>query len=158
MASIEDLKKIFLFKKLSDKNLEQILPIIKLHEFEEEEGIFKEGDKGDTFYMLKRGKVLLEVDISEMISISIASVKPGFSFGWSALIPDSFYTSHAICAEPSEVLCILGTEFLDLLRRDYTMGYYIMEGLVRIIQNRLERRTAQFLMLMSKHPDIQKLL
>lgn len=158
MASIEDLKKIFLFKKLSDKNLEQILPLTKLRQFEEEEAVFKEGDKGDTLYMLKRGKVLLEVDISEMISISIASVKPGFSFGWSALIPDSFYTSHAICAEPSEVLSILGTEFLDLLRRDNTMGYYIMEGLVRIIQNRLERRTAQFVMLMSKHPDIQKLL
>ncbi|UCD32444.1 MAG: cyclic nucleotide-binding domain-containing protein [Desulfobacterales bacterium] len=158
MASIEDLKKIFLFKKLSDKDLEQILLITRLHEFEEQEAVFREGDRADAFYMLKRGKVLLEVDISDMISISIASVKPGFSFGWSALIPDSFYTSHAICAEPSEVLSIIGMEFIDLLRRDHAMGYYIMEGLVRIIQNRLERRTAQFLMLMSKHPDIQKLL
>ena len=38
------------------------------------------------------------------------------------------------------------------------MGYIIMEGVVKILKNRLERRTGQYLKVMSKHPDIQKLL
>ena len=158
MVSIEDLKKLFLFKNLSDKDLEQILPITRLHEFKEEEVVFKEGDKTDTFYMLKRGKVLLEVDISELIGISLGAVKTGFSFGWSALMNDSSYTSHAICSEPCEVIAVSGEEFLTLLRKDHTIGYHVMEGVARIIRNRLERRTDQFLMVMKKHPDIQKLL
>ena len=158
MVSIEDLKKIFLLQKLADKNLEQILPITRLHEFKEEEVVFKESDKADTFYMLKRGKVLLEVDISELISISLGAVKTGFSFGWSALMPDSVYTSHAICSEPCEVIAVSGEEFLTFLGKDHTVGYHVMEGVARIIRDRLERRTSQFLMVMKKHPDIQRFL
>jgi len=158
MVSIEDLKKIFLLNKLSDKDLEQILPITSLHKFREEEVVFKEGDKADTFYMLRRGKILLEVDISEIISMSLGSVKTGLSFGWSALMNDSSYTSHAICSEPCEVIAVSGEEFLTLLRKDHTVGYHVMEGVARIIGDRLERRTSQFLMVMKKHPDIQKLL
>ena len=156
MVSIEDLRKIFLLQNLSDKDLEQILPITRFHEFKTEEVIFKEGVSADTFYMLKRGKVLLEVDISEFISISLGSVRTGFSFGWSALMPDSVYTSHGICAEPCEVIAVSGEEFLTLLRKDHTIGYHVMEGVARIIRDRLERRTSQFLMVMKKHPDIQK--
>jgi CRP-like cAMP-binding protein len=158
MVSIEDLKKIFLLQKLSDKDFEQILPITSLHEFKEEEVVFKEGDKADTFYMLKRGKVLLEVDISELISISLGAVKTGFSFGWSALMPDSVYTNHAICSEPCEVIAVSGKEFLTLLGKNHTVGYHVMEGVAKLIRDRLERRTSQFLMVMKKHPDIQRFL
>ncbi len=158
MVSIEDLKKIFLLQKLSNKDLEKILPITSLHELKENEVVFKEGDKADTFYMLKRGKVLLEVDISEFISMSLGAVKTGFSFGWSSLMPDSVYTSNGICAEPCEVIAVSGKEFLTHLRKDHAVGYHVMEGVARIIRDRLERRTSQFLMVMKKHPDIQKLL
>jgi CRP/FNR family cyclic AMP-dependent transcriptional regulator len=56
------------------------------------------------------------------------------------------------------VLAIPGKKFLDLLREDHTMGLRVMEFSAKILKNRLERRTAQFLKVMSKHPDIQKLL
>ncbi len=158
MISLEDLKKIFLLQNLSETALEKILPITTHHEFKNGKAIFKAGDKADIFYMLKRGKVLLEVDISDMISLSLGSVKTGSSFGWSALTQDSKYTSHATCTEPCEVLSVSGIEFLDLLNNDHTIGYHIMEGVTKIIRKRLERRTAQFLMVMAKHPDIEKLL
>ena len=105
-----------------------------------------------------RGKVLLEVDISELIGISLGAVKTGFSFGWSALMPDSVYTSPAICSETCEIFSVPGNDFLNLINNDHTIGYYIMEGVSRIIRGRLKRRTDQFLMVMKKHPDIQKLL
>ena len=91
-------------------------------------------------------------------TISLGSIKSGYSFGWSALLPGSSHTSYAICTEPCEVLTMPGTKFLNLLNSDHTMGYRVMEGVVRILKNRLERRTGQFLKVMSKHPDIQKLL
>jgi len=158
MVTLDDLKKINLLQNLTDEELEKILPITKHHEFKAEDVLFNEGDKAGTLYMLKRGKILLEVDISEIISISLGSVKPGFSFGWSALISDSTYTSGAICSEPCEVLTVPGKEFQDLLNQDHTVGYHIMTGLAQIISSRLARRTDQFLKVMAKHPDIQKLL
>lgn len=158
MVTIENLKKIDLLQNLSDEALEKIIPITKHHEFKGGEKVFKQGDPADTLYLLKRGKVLLEVDISEIVSISLGSVKIGFSFGWSALMGDSNYTSHAICSEPCEVFAVSGKKLQSLLRQDHTVGYHIMIGVAQIIRTRLAIRTDQFLKVMSKHPDIQKLL
>ena len=160
MVTVEDLKGINLLGGLTDQMLEKIPPITELHQFKEREVIFEEGAKADTFYLLKRGKILLQVELTEMIIISLGSIKSGYSFGWSALLPGSgsSYTSYAVCAEPCEVLTMPGDRFLDLLNNDHTMGYRVMDAMAKILKNRLERRTEQFLKVMSKHPDIQKLL
>ncbi len=158
MASIEDLKKIYVLQNLTDKMLERVLPMTHLLQFKEREVIFEEGEKADNFYMLKRGKILLEVEISETMIISLGSIKSGYSFGWSALLSGSSYTSYAVCTEPCEVLAVPGKKFIDLLNEDHTMGYGVMEFTAKILKNRLERRTGQFVKVMSKHPDIQRLL
>ena len=158
MVSIEDLKKIFLLENLTDEMLEKILPMTQLRQFKEREVIFEEDQRADDFYMLKRGKILLEVEISEIIIISLGSIKSGYSFGWSALIQGSSYTSYAVCSEPCEVFAIPGKSFLELLSEDHTMGYIVMQEVAKILKNRLERRTEQFVKVMRKHPDIQKLL
>jgi len=158
MVTIEDLRNIYLLQNLSDEMLKRILPMVHAHQFKDREVVFEEGERADNFYMLKRGKILLEVEISEAIIISLGSIKSGYSFGWSALIPVSSYTSYAVCTEPCDVLSVPGNSFLSLLHQDHTMGYILMENVVKILKNRLERRTGQFLKVMSKHPDIQKLL
>lgn len=158
MVTIEDLRNIYLLQNLSDEMLGRMLPMVHAYQFKEREVIFEEGERADNFYMLKRGKILLEVEISEAIIISLGSIKSGYSFGWSALIPGSSYTSYAVCTEPCDVLSVPGNSFLGLLHQDHTMGYILMESVVKILKNRLERRTGQFLKVMSKHPDIQKLL
>jgi CRP-like cAMP-binding protein len=158
MITLEDLKKIYLLQNLKDDMLERMVPMVKNHQFDERDIVFEEGQKAEQFYMLKQGKILLEVEVSEMIIISLGSIKSGYSFGWSALIPGSAYTSYAVCSEPCEVLSVPGSSFLGLLHQDHTFGFVFMEGVVKILKNRLERRTAQFVRVMSKHPDIQKLL
>jgi len=87
---------------------------------------------------------------------NLGSIKSGFSFGWSALLPGSKYTTHAICVEPSEVFCVPNEKFLNLLEKDHSMGYRVMQGAVSILEKRLERRTEQFLKTLRMHPDIKK--
>lgn len=158
MVTKDDLKGIYLLDRLTDEMLELIPPIATLHQFEEGDVIYEEGDPANDFLMLKRGKILLQVELAEMIIISLGSIKTGYSFGWSALLPGSTYTSYAICSEPCEVISLPGRGFLKILNDDHTMGYRVMDATMRVLKNRLERRTGQFLKVMSKHPDIQKLL
>jgi CRP-like cAMP-binding protein len=158
MVSIEALRGIYILENLTDEMLEKIRPLIEPLQFKEREVVFEEGEKAENFFILKRGKILLEVEISEMIIISLGSIKSGYSFGWSALLSGPSYTSYAVCAEPCEVFAIPGRKFLDVLHEDDIMGSRVMEFVAKIIKNRLERRTEQFLKVMSKHPDIQKLL
>ena len=158
MVSMEDIKAISLVANLTDQIREKMRPITELRQFKEREVIYEEGERAENFYMLKRGKILLEVEVSKQIIISLGSIKSGYSLGWSALIPDSKHTSYAVCTEPCDVLMIPGRKFLDLLNEDHSMGFVFMEGVMKILKNRLDRRTGQFLKVMTKHPDIQKLL
>ena len=82
--------------------------MIDIFHFDEREVIIREGEKGTRFYLLKRGKVLLEKRISDKLSFSAGSVKPGYSFGWSAMLEEGNYTLDAIAAEPCEIYSIKG--------------------------------------------------
>lgn len=157
MLALEDLKKIYLLQRLTDPMLEKVRPLVQTNHFENREVIFREGEAAKNLYMLLRGKVLLEVEASEAMMIALGAIKAGYSFGWSALVPESSsYTTYAICVEPCEVLCVPGDSFLELLEEDHSMGYRIMQGVANILKNRLERRTNQFLKTLRKHPDIEK--
>jgi CRP/FNR family cyclic AMP-dependent transcriptional regulator len=158
MISIEDLKRIYLLQNLTDEMLEKMLPLTEVRQYKERELVFEEGEKANSFYMLKRGKILLEVELSETIIVSLGSIKTGYSFGWSSLVPDSTHTSYAVCTEPSEVLIIPGGSFRGLLDEDHTMGYLIMDGVTQVLKGRLNRRTGQFLKVISRHPEIGALL
>lgn len=153
MASIDDLKQIYLLQNLENQMLERLAPLVQIKQYEEKDIIFEEHQEADNFFMLVSGKVLLKVDISAAITISLGAVKPGYSFGWSSLLGLD-YTSQAACAEPCDVLVVKGTAFKEILNSDHTMGYQVMEGVVRILENRLKRRTEQFIKTLRKQMEI----
>jgi CRP-like cAMP-binding protein len=158
MVSVEDLKRIVLFDDLTDAMLEQLLPIVSEESFEERQIIYEAGSPADRFFSLKTGKVLLEAELAPTIIISVGAIKPGYSFGWSALFSSGARTSYAVCGEPSEILVVPGNKLSDLLDRDQTMGFLVMKKAARILENRLDRRTAQFLKVITKHSEIRALL
>jgi len=158
MITTKELKAIVILGFLTDEMIEKLLPITELLIFDEGEIVFREGENADTFFMVRRGKVLLEQRISEKITISMGAVKPGYSFGWSAMLGGSTYTSDAVCAEKSELFSINGIKLTELLDKDHSMGYRMTQRILRIIKKRLEVRTEQFLRAIKDHPDIQHLV
>jgi CRP-like cAMP-binding protein len=158
MVSIEDFRKIMLFQDLTDPMLKKLLPLVQVQSLGEREIIYEPGNPPEHFYSLKRGKVLLEAEVAPTIIISLGAIKSGYSFGWSALLPSSSHTSYAVSAEPSEIFVMPGDRLLTLLDQDHTMGYLLMQKMGRILENRLERRTGQFLNVITRHPEIAALL
>ena len=157
MVSLNDLKKIWLMASLEDHLLEKIQPLAQLRLFGEKALLFEEGQEADTLYMLLTGKVLLELKASDAIMISLEAVKPGDPFGWSAIVPESFYTANATCSEPCELVTFSGAELRKIMDEDHLLGYRIMEGILRILQTRLFTRTDQFLKTFKQLPDMAKL-
>jgi len=158
LASIEHLKRIRLFEDLTDGMLEKILPLAQEQSFAEREIIFEPGSEASHFYSLTTGKALLQTELAPALIISLGAIKPGYSFGWPALLPGPVHTSLAVCMEPSEILVMPGNEFKALLDQDHTMGFLVMQKTATILENRLERRTTQFVKVITKHPDIATLL
>jgi CRP/FNR family cyclic AMP-dependent transcriptional regulator len=158
MVSVEDLKRVVLFENLTDGMLEELLPMVQMEAFEERQIIYESGNRAVHFFSLKRGKVLLEAELAPTLIISLGAIKPGYSFGWSALFSLASYTSYAVSAEPSEVFVMPADRFMALLDDNQTIGYLVMQKAARILENRLERRTAQFLKVITRHPEIAALL
>jgi CRP-like cAMP-binding protein len=158
MVSAQDLKGILLFEDLTDGMLDELAPLAQVELFEERQIIYEAGDAADRFYSLKRGKVLLETELAPALIISLGSIKSGYSFGWSALRPGATHSSYAVCAESCEAFVMPGDKFVALLDRDTTMGYRVMRKVAAILEGRLDRRTGQFLKVITKHPEIGALL
>jgi CRP-like cAMP-binding protein len=157
MVSLKELKQIVLMRHLTGAMLETLRPHINILNFVGDDVIFKEGDMANRFYLLKRGKVLLEKKMSEDITLFFGSVKEGYSFGWSAMLDGEPYTSHAICAEPCEVFSIRRKIILDLMNKDHDLGYIFTQRLLRVMKARLDHRTDQFLRSIMNQPDMQNL-
>jgi CRP-like cAMP-binding protein len=158
MAATEDIRRVALFEDLTEKMLEQLATLVQVKSFEERQIVYEAGDKAERFYSIKRGKVLLEVELASALIISLGAIKPGYSFGWSSLLPTATHTSYAVSAEPSDIFVFPGDKLAALLNRDHNMGYLVMQKAARILENRLERRTAQFLKVITMHPEIGALL
>jgi len=158
MVTRNDLKQIVLLGHLTDGMLGKLIPITDLLCFDEKEFIFRQGDKSDRFYMLKKGKVLLELKVSDKITVSVSAIKPGFSFGWSAMLDEEYFTVHALCSEPSQVYSFRAEKLKALFEEDHSLGYIMSQRLLVILKKRYDIRTEQFIKTITHHPDLASLM
>lgn len=158
MIPVEMLKKINLFEGLTDKELKLFQPFTESAEYNEREIVYQKGQPAQNIFMLLSGKALLEERISEDISISLSSMKPGYSFGWYALVPNGSYSYTAVCAEPSKILIMPSEKIRGLLQNTPSLCYKVMLKVFEILKYRIDHRTAQFVSLLSRHPDMEQIL
>ena len=157
MVTTEDLKKMVIMTHLKNDMLDRIISITDVLKFEDQEFIFRQDDIADRFYMVKRGKVLLEQRLAEKITVSVGSIKPGFAFGWSTMIEEGYYTTDAVCAEPCEIYSMKGDKIRALCDKDPYMGYLLTRRLLVILKKRYDHRTDQFIKLLKHNPDMKEL-
>ena len=157
MVTRNDLKDIVIMSHLSDEMIKKLLPEFELLRFSEGEVIFSRGDDAEMFYSLKRGKILLEQRVLDKVTISVGTVKPGYSFGWSALLGDEKFTLDTVCGEPCEVLRIRAKTLFNLIEQDYEMGFRLMHRLLYMVRRRLDARTDLLLKVILDHPDMHSL-
>lgn len=157
MVTREELKQIVMLTYLTDPMLDRLCQIIDVLNFDKDEVIFREKEPSERFYMLKSGQVLLEQRISDEVTAYVAAIKPGYSFGWSAMMEDEYYTVNAICKEPSVVYSFKSKKIRVLFEENPQMGLRMHQRLLVIIKKRLDIRTEQFRKAIRNHPDMQSL-
>ena len=157
MVTIEDLKEIVIMTHLENDMLARVCAVVNVLSYDDQEVIFRQGDVADRFYMVKRGKVLLEQNMSNLVTVSVGSIKSGYAFGWSTMIEEGHYTTAAVCAEPCEIFSIRGRQLRNLCAADPRMGFLLSQRLLIILKKRYDHRTEQFLKVIQHHPDMKGL-
>ena len=119
LRAINKLKKIYLFKNLSEKTLESIAAGMKKQKFKPNEFIIEENTIGDKFFLIIKGRVRITVK-----GEFIRDLDSGDCVGENALLTDNVYrTASAVALE--KVLCYVlsKSEFQVILNDDNTKEY-----------------------------------
>jgi CRP-like cAMP-binding protein len=88
MVTQDDLKQIVMLTYLTDPMREALAGITESLRYGKGKVIFRENQPAERFFMLRSGYVLLEQKISDKVTVFMGSIKPGYSFGWSAMLED----------------------------------------------------------------------
>lgn len=154
MITIDDLNNVPMFQGLGEDALKKVLPLAVLEKYNTDDVIYEPDAPADNFYIVRSGKALLEGDINENITVSLAALKPGYLFGWYALVPSNNHSMRARATEPTEVIAIPGDSLRQLMDENHDFGYRLMNRLYMLIKMRLDRRSEQFMKILARHPDL----
>lgn len=154
MPTIDDFKIAPIFADLGDDVLEKLASVSSDVSFEEDEAVFERDADAAALFIIKEGKVLNESDLSADISVTLDSLKPGYVFGWRAVLPGEVYGLRAVAAQHTECVKIDAKALRELMETDHTFGFSLMRRLFWVVQMRYLNRTDQFTRMLRRHPDL----
>jgi CRP-like cAMP-binding protein len=157
MPSGNDFKECNIFGTLADEMIDKLVAIATFTQYDKGDYIFKEGDAVENVFILKRGTVLIEQSIGDKITVTAGTLSDGETFGFSSIFNEGVYSTNAICSARCEVIAMNGDAVNKILQEDHSMGFYVMQNIIKVLNKRLERRTEQFLNSLSTHPEIHDL-
>jgi CRP-like cAMP-binding protein len=131
------LKNIHLFEDLTDEELKKVAGIVLTEKHPEGTVLFREGDRGDKFYLIIQGSVRISQNISGAGEEALTILEKGTYLGEMALIDDAPRSADAIVHEDSEFVVIPKKDFDDLIFFDKDIAYKMLWAFVRTLTNRL---------------------
>ena len=113
--------------------------------FKKGDYIFKEGDPANTFYLLRAGKVALEVFAPQRKPIIVATLGEGEILGWSWLLAPYQWKFHAHAVEDVRAIALDGKCLRTKCEQNHDLGYEVLKRFTQIIERRLEATRLQLL-------------
>jgi CRP-like cAMP-binding protein len=115
MQDVTLLKKIPLFKEFKSTELAGISMASKIERYNKDSIIFREKDKGDALYIIKKGRVRIVKTDSFGEEHVLAMLKPGEYFGEISLVDRAPRSATVIAHEPTECIIIRRIDFRNLI-------------------------------------------
>jgi CRP-like cAMP-binding protein len=156
-VTAKNLKKIELFKNLSDDELEELSSYLITESVKKKEEIFTEGDQPEWFYIVSKGKVKITKLSQDGKEIILELISPTDIFGGVAVLRNFPYPANAVTMEDSEILKISRKNLMRLVDRFPNLMYCIAlqlgdrmkssyDSLKNIALERVEARIAALLL------------
>jgi signal transduction histidine kinase len=136
-----------LFTDLSDEALNEIVQLVSEEVYPEGTAIFSEDTSAKHLYLILEGKVSLEKRVQlgrtgTPRRAVISVVGPGYTIGWSSLVPPYQYTSSGICLGEAKILSIPGSKLRKLMTDQPEIGSTFNQNVAAIIRERMANATS----------------
>jgi len=154
--SIETLERLLaehpFFKNLKDEHLSLIVGCARNVFYKPGEFIFREGEEANEFYIIRDGKVSLEISSPGREPIVIQTLEDMEVLGWSWIVPPYYWHFSARAVEPTRAIALDGRCLRTKCEEDHSLGYELLKRFVVIIEQRLQATRIQLLDLYGSKP------
>jgi len=99
--------------------------------------LFREGQPADQFYMIRRGRVAVEVHSPTNGRMTVDTADAGDVVGWSWLVAPYSWLFDARAVEPTGAVAFDGACLRDKCDRDPKLGYELMKVVTQVMFSRL---------------------
>ncbi len=137
------LKGIYLFRELTPKETDLVISISREQTYKKNAVIFKEGEKGDAFYVVVSGSVRISTIVPGVGEEALTVLRSGEYFGEMALIDDASRSASAIANEDTLLISIAKKDFENLLAKNTDLAYKLLWVFTRTLCSRLRKTDEQ---------------
>jgi len=137
---VKILEKVPIFEGLNIIELKKIEIITHERQYTDGEIVFHEKEPGAGMYIIRAGNIKLSKK-TEAKEIELLTMKDGDFFGEIALLDESPRSATATSKGQTQILGFYRPDFLELLKREPTLGSKVLLKLSQIIAKRLRNTT-----------------
>lgn len=138
-------------KDLEPHHIKLIVGCASNVRFDAGEFIFREGEEAEQFYIIRAGKVALEIFSPDRGPIIIDTLGEGEILGWSWLIPPYHWRFDAQATELTRAIALDGKCLRTKCEEDHNLGYELLKTFAHLVAQRLDATRLQLLDLYGVH-------
>jgi len=121
-------------------------------QFEPRQVIFHEGEEAHRFYLLRQGRVAIEVRAPQRGPLTVETVQAGEVLGWSWLVPPHRFHFDARAIELTRAIELDGRRLRTCCEQDHDLGFDLFQRFAQVIADRLQGTRMQLMDLYGVHP------
>jgi CRP-like cAMP-binding protein len=136
---------------LNERHLELLVGCASNVRFEAGQLLFREGEEANQFYLIREGKVAVELFAAERGLINILTLGGGEVLGWSWLVPPYRWRFDAHAIESTRTIALDGKCLREKSERDHDLGYELLKRIAHTMEERLQATRLQLLNVYEVH-------
>jgi CRP/FNR family cyclic AMP-dependent transcriptional regulator len=113
--------------------------------FRPEEHLFREGQPADTFYVVRHGRVALEVREASGPPVVVDTVQDDDVIGWSWLVPPYRWMFDARATDQTSAIAFDGACLREKAEADPAVGYALLQRVVTVMASRVQSARVRLL-------------
>jgi CRP-like cAMP-binding protein len=131
------------FGDLDQRELDSVAQVAVPRRWERGHVIFREGDQGDTCYLIRTGAVVLTREHQDGRMVALAELRAGALFGELAMFRGETRSATAEAIEPTTAVAFLATDMAGLMKRNPALPLKFLASLAERVSKTNERLLQQ---------------
>jgi len=132
-------------KNLRQEHLQLLVGCASNTRYEAGQFLLREGAEADKFFIIRHGRVAIEIYTPDRGPITIETIGEGDVLGWSWLVPPYNWRFDARAMELTRAIVLDGKCLRGKCEEDHHLGYELLNRFLHIIDRRLQATRVQVL-------------